>query len=311
MTATTFIELLKFKREVDKLNFDAIDAELERMVNIVAMQSLRFENSEAHMQFVAELNGIRQTFENSKLSALKQRYLDVINEREHVQLLKAYDNYEKYGGDDDYEYELSRTNSLNPDEIEALGELAAKFTNWEYPSMEFEPFNGTFTRSLVAGDPLYLVSKHEQSLTVTTSQFPIEYVNRLRQYNIQDTDFSDLPQNTFGTIFSYGWFEYVPLEVVKTYMREFFNLLRPGGVITFSYNNCEMKGSLSLTFSAQRPYNTFGYMSAMLHGLGFDVVEDTEINMNTSVLALRKPGKLKSQRTGQTLGIIKKQVDKP
>jgi len=119
------------------------------------------------------------------------------------------------------------------------------YTDWRYPVLEIGPGDGTWTEHLIAGDPLYIVDLHQEFLDNTLNKFNPVYRNRGRSYivgahGIADTDFSLLPQGQFGFIFSWNVFNYYPLEYTKLMLTQCMGLLRPGGVMMFSYNNCDV-----------------------------------------------------------------------
>jgi hypothetical protein len=101
---------------------------------------------------------------------------------------------------------------------------------------------------MVALDPLYVVDLSEALLQPAVSHFPDMYQIRVRQYVINDkTDdkiFDRLPKGQFGLIFAYSYFNFLPMEMIKRYLAESMELLRPGGTIIFTYNDCDREESV-------------------------------------------------------------------
>jgi phospholipid N-methyltransferase len=182
-------------------------------------------------------------------------------------------------------------------------------TNSNYPALEIGPGDGQWTEFMVAGDPLYIVDIHPEFIESTKSKFPIEYQRRLRSYllgwnGLPKDDLSILPQNQFSFIFSWQVFDFFPLDKFKLYLEQCFNLLRPGGVMMFSYNNCE--------FSSAAVYAEIGFKSWMTKTLLIKICEELELEILDTKdslsgfhwIKIKKPGKLKTVKIGQAMGEI-------
>lgn len=182
-------------------------------------------------------------------------------------------------------------------------------TNSKYPALEIGPGDGQWTEYMVAGDPLYIVDIHPEFIESTKSKFPIEYQRRLRSYllgwnGLPKDDLSILPQNQFGFIFAWQVFDFFPLDKTKLYLEQCFNLLRPGGVMMFSYNDCE--------FSAASVYAEIGFKSWMTkllltktcEEMGYEIVDTKDSLSGFHWIKIKKPGELKTVKLGQAMGEI-------
>lgn len=182
-------------------------------------------------------------------------------------------------------------------------------TNSKYPALEIGPGDGQWTEFMVAADPLYIVDIHPEFIESTKSKFPIEYQRRLRSYllgwnGIPKDDLSILPQNQFSFIFSWQVFDFFPLDKTKLYLEQCFNLLRPGGVMMFSYNNCE--------FSTAAGYAELGFKSWMTKTLliktceeiGFEILDTKDSLSGFHWIKIKKFGELKTVKASQAMGEI-------
>ena len=244
------------------------------------------------------------------IEALDKSFQDNIRQYEVDFIQNSYKYYDTEVKHDNFEdtQEYYKSIHMTSDVKEIITGKIGALTSWKVPGLEVSPGVNHFTRSLVSLDPLYIVDKHRKALKQTKNIFNADYQKRLRTYQmLGDGNFDNLPQGQFGLIFSFGFFERLPLDTIKLYLKGFYNLLRPGGVVLLTYNNCLLKSSLDMTiFRYYRLFNTEHYMKPLVYGMGFDDIVTEDISANISTIEFRKPGELISQRHGQTLGKIKK-----
>jgi len=185
--------------------------------------------------------------------------------------------------------------------------------DWHYPGLEISPHDGEFTHHLVGCDPLYLVDVYQEYLDSVKSQFNEQYQARLRVYLTSigsDTLYlAELPKNQFGTIFSWNAFNYLPMLVITQYLKEAFEILRPGGTFIFGYNDASMvNGAKHVEWGGMR-YTTKGMMIRAAKDIGYEIsysYGEDEGWHNISWLEIKKPGELSTVKAHQTLGIVKR-----
>jgi phospholipid N-methyltransferase len=182
-------------------------------------------------------------------------------------------------------------------------------TNSKYPALEIGPGDGQWTEFMVAGDPLYIVDIHPEFIESTKSKFPIEYQRRLRSYllgwngNPKD-DLSILPQNQFGFIFAWQVFDFFPLDKTTLYLEQCFNLLRPGGVMMFSYNNCEFSNATVSAETGFKSWMTKTLLIQTCEGIGFEIMETRDSLSGFHWIKIKKSGELRTVKVGQAMGEI-------
>jgi SAM-dependent methyltransferase len=156
---------------------------------------------------------------------------------------------------------------------------------------------------------MYFVDTNAQLLEITESWFTPEYQRRLCRYVIEEHSehpaFIDLPAGQFGLIYAFHFFNYRPWPVLQQYLRECFDLLRPGGIVAFTYNNCDIAGRVGKVEHYSGSYTPGRLVRAYVQELGYETVFDLDDDSDTSWLELRKPGEYSSIRGGQTLAKIK------
>lgn len=186
---------------------------------------------------------------------------------------------------------------------------ARKYTDWHFPALEIGPGDGIWTEHLIAGDPLYIVDIHQEFLDATLSKFNPVYRNRIRPYlvgshGINDTDLSMLPQNQFGFIFSWNVFDYFPETHIMLYLEQAMNILRPGGVMMFSYNNCDMYQCAAYAEQGFKGWMTAPLLSEICAKLGFEIINLNSVEETVHWIEIKKPGELKTVKAHQVLGEI-------
>jgi SAM-dependent methyltransferase len=163
-------------------------------------------------------------------------------------------------------------------------------------------------KDLVACDPMYFVDTSIEMLDLTQPWFTPEYQNRLRRYVIDEYSnqpfFKDLPKQCFGLIYSFHFFNFRPWTVLQQYLRECFELLRPGGILAFTYNNCDIANRIEIVEHYGACYTPGRLVKDYIAQLGYETVYTFDDISGTSWMELRRPGTYSSIRGGQTLATI-------
>ena len=187
---------------------------------------------------------------------------------------------------------------------------ASRYTSWQHPVLEIGPGDGRWTDALVAGDPLYLVDIYQEFLDSTTKQFNEVYKRKVRCYltgkDAQKTevDLSALPKQQFGFIFAWEVFDYLPNQFVEEYLKQCYELLKPGGVMMFSYNNCEEHHCADFGENQFKHWMPKWFLLDMIKRQFFEVIVAMSSEDTVHWVEIKKPGTLTSIVTSQTLAQI-------
>lgn len=187
---------------------------------------------------------------------------------------------------------------------------ARGYTDWHYPGLEIGPGDGQWTEHLIAADPLYIVDIHQDFLDSTLSKFNPVYRNRVRPYltgfagQRSEFDLSMLPVNQFGFIFSWNVFDYFPLVETKTLLEQCFQLLKPGGTMMFSFNNCDIPECVEYMERGFKSWMPATLLTKTCQELGFEIITVANPTLTTNWIEIRKPGVLKTVKGHQVLGEI-------
>ena len=137
---------------------------------------------------------------------------------------------------------------------------------------------------------------------------PRQYQQRVRLYSENNKDFDHLPQEQFGHIVIWDYFNYLTTDEIEEYLQALLLLLRPGGEISFSYNNCETTQSLQYSISQDQTYNSETLMKNLCLKLQYDFVSSrniqTGIKSIVSLMTIKRPGTLSSVKVSQSLASI-------
>jgi SAM-dependent methyltransferase len=309
-------DLVGYLNTLDTLSVQATATEtigeLKKIVKIVedsrvqvpdALGSLNESKSRAE-KFLGQFD--------QNLQQLRDSVQDLIVQQEPAYFADSTDLYQTGMKKDTPEYILSRQLSIEPLTWVFLQSRLQLYTDWHYPGMVIRPAHSPGVEDLVALDPMYLVDTDTELLEPMRTQFTEEYQRRLRYYVVKEytTDpiFWNLPKQQFGFVYSFHYFNFKPLEIVKQYMTEVFGLLRPGGSFVFSYNNCDQQGAVSLVEHHFCCYTPGRLVREHAHILGYEIIYEHNNNGSTSWIELKKPGVLASIRGGQALaGIFRKE----
>ena len=180
------------------------------------------------------------------------------------------------------------------------------YTDWRIPGMIIRPAQESFIEDLVPMDPLYLVDQNLELLQPAVSAFTPEYQRRLRPYAVDDYQDEHplwkLPDNQFGLVFVWNYFQHKPLGIVRRYLTDIYKKLRPGGVCIFTYNECDREWGVQSAEQNYLCYTPGRLIKAHVISLGFEIVSTR--HGPVTWLEIKKSGEIESIRGGQTMAKI-------
>jgi len=213
-------------------------------------------------------------------------------------------------------------------DIESILKLRiSKYSDWKFPGLQIcryiskndwraqanqqEFANGKDQIDcMLACDPLYLLGYDIKALEDIISPFPEVYRKRLRLYELKNKNLNVIPQNQFSFILCWDFLNYLPIDDVNFYLKELIKVLRPGGVLFFSYNNCDIENSAESAEKSKACWATKRQIKNIVLNLEYEIIkfEDMAVNdlLNSYVswAEIRKPGELKTVRAHQAIAQI-------
>jgi len=238
----------------------------------------------------------------AKIAALDQQITDL----SHVLYANSYNIEERDGGVDNIRG--IRNMVVYDDVNDVVLRRIRQYTSWQYPALEIGCRDGEWTQHLVAADPLYIMDKYQEFLDSTNSRFSPEYQGRLRKYKLNNYDFSALPEKQFSFIFSWNHFNYISLDTLTEVLKKMPQLLRPGGVFMFSYNDGDDPAGVGMAENFGQTYVPKSILIPTCKSVGLEIVGEFHMNPNVNWLEVKLPGTLSTVKAHQVLGKIQRRI---
>jgi len=200
----------------------------------------------------------------------------------------------------------NRKISLPEDMEQTVKQRILLYTNWRYPALEIGCRDGEWTRHMVAADPLYVIEHHKEFIDSTLGQFPEAYQRRIRPYLVSPDDaLTDiLPKNQFGFVLCWNFLNYENFVNTQIYLKSIFELLRPGGVFMFSYNDGDSAYGAAMAESMVATYIPTPTLIESAKTIGYEIVTHQKRNNRLSWIEIEKPGALTTNKAHQVMGEI-------
>ena len=310
-------EIVSYKNLLDSLSIEfeanALLHEMLSLTTTAEVSSVQIPDAvkqlyQARAQVTQSIEQFRQQF-----AQLTQSVQALIEQQELEYFQNSMDLYNTGYRNDTPEHIRNRRISVDPITAVIIQQRLRLYTSWQHPGMIIRPAHALHLEDLVACDPMYFVDTNDQLLKLTESLFTSEYQRRLRRYVIEEginqTTFINLPAEQFGLIYAFHFFEYRPWQILQQYLKECFKLLRPGGILAFTYNNCDIFRRVGMVEHYSGCYTPGRLVRQYVLDLGYEVVFDYNDDSTTSWLELRRPGAYSSIRGGQTLAAILQRPD--
>ena len=300
---------VKYKELVDNtsINSDELMKTIDDTIGIVSkrdnplISKLKSQSDE----ILDDLNAFSDT-----LIALKSDIEKTLRKIEINYLNKSHELCKSANESPEYIIERFSTHPLvsSDDTKKQLVHKISERCTWKYPGLIIRPGIDDWIDLLVSLDPLYIVDEHLELLNATKSKWNSIYQSRLRYSIISDDSdviFKSVPENQIGFILAIDFFNFKPFDVIKTYISEIYNLLKPGGIFIFTFNNCDFANSIRNFENILYSYTPGTLVKSMIELIGFEIIDGfTDSNYNLSWLEIKKPGSMDSIRGGQCLAKI-------
>ena len=103
---------------------------------------------------------------------------------------------------------------------------------------------------------------------------------------------------------AWNFFHYKPFEVIKQYLTEMYQKLRPGGVFAFSINDGDLSGGVANAERMFMCYTPGSMILSMAERIGYIIELRHEFDRAMTWIELQRSGQQSSLRGGQALAKI-------
>lgn len=212
---------------------------------------------------------------------------------------------------DSPEYVMSHALQWEDSELSTVRMRVLNSTDWRHPLVVLRPYSSPFLKDIVAGDPVYFVDQNPELNTLAAKTFSAEYQRRLGLYTFNENSaefLAGIPDGQIGFVLATNYFEFISFEVLKQFLREIWTKVKPGGVVGFTFNDCDRYIAVLHTEANYAAFTPGHLIKAYAEHLGFEIQFETPATDSSTWLELKKPGVLESLRGGQCLAKI---IDRP
>jgi hypothetical protein len=302
---------VKYKEAVDNTTLDVARSVLTNNISsalgIIAGHSVETDNALTKQKdkIQQELDKLDTMVDNFKVDIEQE-----LRKKETSYLSKSYTLYETANESPEYILDRKKEHPIVTDGNikKKLIHVISENCTWQYPGVIVRSFEDDLISPMISLDPLYIMDEDLKLLEETKTKWTPEYQSRVRYSIINDADeviYKKIPQAQIGFVLATDFFNYKPLGVIQKHTAEIYNLLRPGGVLLFTYNDCNLANGVRNFEKILYSYTPKSLVIPMLELIGFELVSSfSDANFNTNWIEVKKPGTRTTLRGGQTLGKI-------
>jgi SAM-dependent methyltransferase len=302
-----FSELVNYKNIIDDLSVLALEKntqiEISKITNIVQTQSIQVEKfSQVLDEKQQKISESFLDFEHQLLD-LKSQLKQQITTAEKPWFAESYRLYDQEMRNETLQDIEFRRPNINQETDFFYRARIMRYTGWQHTAMVVRPGFETYINDMVSCDPLYLVDVNHEFFQPCLSSFNEIYQNRIRTYMVNEREdekiLKHLPDAQFGLILAYNFFNFRPVEVIKQWLLEFYQKLRPGGMLLMTVNDCDRAKGVMLVEQHFCCYTPGGLIRDLAESIGFETTFVWHNDGPSTWMELRKPGTWSSIRGGQ------------
>jgi SAM-dependent methyltransferase len=242
------------------------------------------------------------------IEEIKNALQDLIDQNNAPYFAESFKNYEESVNCETVEFILKRKLPIYAEVSDQLTTRIRYYNDWKLVGLILRPGHEDWIQELVGCDPLYLVDTNSELLEPAKLRFNDQYQRRLRTYTIQETIESNmldqLPDGQFGFCLVYNFFNYKPMEIIEAYLKELYIKLKPGGVVAFTFNNCDRAEGIELFERHFMSYTPEKNLLALCQSIGYEIKNVFRLDQSCTWVEINRPGTLNSLRGGQSLAKI-------
>lgn len=242
------------------------------------------------------------------MDVISEILLKQIQDLEPQYLARSYMLYEEGLKHDSTDHVLNRRFPITSTVQSYIQSRVQAHSDFHHAGMIIRPGLEDWIEHMVACDPLYVVDTNHDLFQPAKERFNPVYQGRLRYYAVRESSeepmLDQLPDSQFGFVLAYNFFHYKPFEIMRAYLREIYQKLKPGGILCMTFNDCDRRGAVELAERMMNCYTPGRMVLGVCESEGFIIEQNYRIDAAVNWVELRKPGKYSSLRGGQALAKI-------
>lgn len=209
----------------------------------------------------------------------------------------------------DYFYKLTDYTKIDIGDVGDKDQLGANFTlhsNFLYPSL-FIGYNPELVPYLTSAEPLYIANWDSRSIPNILAQFNSIYQGKIRVYNLNKEDFSDLldlPQRQFSCIVCWDIVKYLRSTNLELLLNNLIKLVRPGGVLYLNFSDSGKLANLQQVEQNLIAYHTASDIKKLGNHRLIEKIELLHTSNHTDYFKITIKGKLSTVKIQPVLGEI-------
>jgi SAM-dependent methyltransferase len=317
---TNLRNLVKYKQMVESIDFDTIRRNINSSLSEVSndldlhdfdVQNLKDSMLQKHLMVLniledwsLDLNTFREEI-HKQATTLEEPYYEKSNE---IYTMRMNDSVQEK-----MDRQIFNNILYNEEFNTLLQDRIRIYADSQYAGLQLAPGNGDITNLLVCCNPLYLIDDSDDMFRHIRNWREPAYQRRLRYYTVDEKEqdiLKEMPRNQLGLIVALNWFNFRPMKIIKKYLQSMMQVLRPGGVIIFTYNNCDYPKAIDKVDEMYYCYSTSKVVKDTCIQLGYEIINSfdkgyDELDMGISWLEIKKPGTRNTIRRSETMGHIK------
>jgi SAM-dependent methyltransferase len=304
--------LINYRNELSKLDLShlqkTLDDELKKVLFLADNQPVVVgNNSQLHAQ-QQQIHSAVDEFKNL-MGLFSHEFDQIISELEKPYFLESYRLYDQEMNNETLEDIKNRATKPSESALNLYRSRISRYVGWQHSAMIVRPGVEPFVNEMVSCDPLYLVDLDHELLKVATEQYNELYQQRLRNYVVnernQDPILTRLPDAQFGVILVYNYFNFRPFEVIRKWLAELIQKLKPGGTLIMTFNDCDRDKAVMLVENCYSCYTPGHLVKQLAETLGYQITFQWHDDGPSTWLELKRPGTLSTVRGGQTLAKVR------
>ena len=313
-------ELVAYRSALEQYDFhqrsrlfikDVLEAKahVDNKIDTESNQQILFGTGVYQEEFERDLLRVEEAISElgENFEYYKKQLDDIIQEQQQVYIKRSENMYISEELPSARQLVKERKLIMDDENTKRFFDRITQLSDWRYPGMIINCQEQKIIDDMASSDPLYLVDMNESILNGIRGKMNDVYKHRVRPYVIdrfipRRKYFGDLPKDQFGMIVLWNTVNNLPLSMCEQVLAQLFDLLRPGGTVLFTFNDCDNAHNVRNFENNFRQFTPGSILVPKVKELGYIVRFRTQTIHGW--MELKKPGHLETIRGGQSLAQV-------